>query len=275
MQDNFPHDIIRYSLDDLRPYQGVVAVDEHGDYSELYEPVHDPLIKQYLQLREESRHESPALSSPMLSNSTLRSLYRAVPFAPNVTSKPEFIPTRLLSFLKVLRKHFPLHRLLLSDFSSLPDTMPGHNSPVVQTRFRETMVPVETFMVQPGYFDIFFPTSFELLRDMYELVMSKPISSLELPSKSKPRNQPEAFQPSPLASTATSPRLGASFFTPQGRRKLREGRQGPSGLAVGDPMSSVYTHKDFMQQFANLDGTRLRNGDNPLLDYYRNVKFLF
>lgn len=208
-------------------------------------------------------------------------MYRSAPFAPNVTSKPEFIPTRILTFLKILRQNFPLHRLLLSDFSSLPDTMPGYNAPVVQTRFRDTMVPVETFMVQPGYFDIFFPTSFELLRDMYELVMSKPVSALRLPekadaAKSTPTGTAEvdSLRPSPTAPTVSG-RLGANFFTPKGRRPPRAGQSPGISLAMGEARSTICTHQEFMQQYANLDGTRLRNGDNPLLDYYRNVKFLY
>ncbi|KAG8923426.1 hypothetical protein FRC01_012762 [Tulasnella sp. 417] len=278
--DNFPHDVIRYDLNDLKPYQGIVSIDDQGDFTELYEPVQDPLIRQFLQFRSEINHESPALASPWLKYPSLRSIYRSAPFAPNVTSKPEFIPTRILTFLKMLRRNFPLHRLLLSDFSSLPDAMPGYNSPVVQTRFRDTMVPVETFMVQPGYFDIFFPTSFELLRDMYELVMSKPLSALRLPDKSNainsaPSGTAEADSPRPLPTAPTvGGRLGANFFTPKGRRP-RTGQTSGMGLAVGETKAAICTHQEFMQQYANLDGTRLRNGDNPLLDYYRNVKFLY
>ncbi|KAG8965986.1 hypothetical protein FRB90_011027 [Tulasnella sp. 427] len=154
--------------------------------------------------------------------------------------------------------------------------MPGYNSPVVQTRFRDTMVPVETFMVQPGYFDIFFPTSFELLRDMYELVMSKPVSALRFPERADATKmapvEVQPLRPSPDAS-ALGGRLGANFFTPKGRRASRSG-QG-IGLGVGDTKSKICTHQEFMQQYANLEATRLRNGDNPLLDYYRNVKFLY
>lgn len=281
IQDNFPHDIIRYDLENLRPYQGIVSIDDQGDFTELYEPIQDPLIRQFLQFRSEIGHESPALTSPWLKYPSLRSMYRSAPFAPNVTSKPEFIPTRILTFLKMLRQNFPLHRLLLSDFSSLPDTMPGYNAPVVQTRFRDTMVPVETFMVQPGYFDIFFPTSFELLRDMYELVMSKPVSALRLPDtseavRSTPTGTAEAdsLGPSPTAPTIGG-RLGGNFFTPKGRRPPRAGQSSGIGLAMGEAKSTICTHQEFMQQYANLDGTRLRNGDNPLLDYYRNVKFLY
>ncbi|KAG8899605.1 hypothetical protein FRB99_006554 [Tulasnella sp. 403] len=272
--DNFPHDMIRYDLSSLRPYQALIAVDADGDYSELYEPLTDPLIHQFLALRSEAHHPSPTLSNPLLKHSILRTLYRSTPFAPNLSPKPEFVPTRLLSFLKILRQHFPLHRLLLSDFSHLPDALGGYGAPVVQTGYRGTMVPVETLMVQPGYFDIFFPTDFALLRDLYEVVMSKSLRELRLPGDRPARTNADD-RPSPLASTATSMRLGSSFFTPQGRRAPRDGHHSSTGLPVGERMSSIYTHQEFMQQYANLAGTRLRNGENPLLEYYRNVKFLF
>ncbi|KAI8353490.1 S-adenosyl-L-methionine-dependent methyltransferase [Mortierella sp. GBAus27b] len=83
---------------------------------------------------------------------------------------PEFIPTRLLVLLEILKSHFPHHRLVLSDFFTLPEAIPGTDAPVVQTRYQGTMVPCSTYMVMPGMFDIFFPTNFELLRDMYQQV---------------------------------------------------------------------------------------------------------
>lgn len=37
--------------------------------------------------------------------------------------------------LDVLREKFPGHRLLMADFSSLPDAVKGGTAPVVQTRY--------------------------------------------------------------------------------------------------------------------------------------------
>ncbi|CAO3674775.1 unnamed protein product [Rhizopus stolonifer] len=163
--DNFAHDLIRYDLDTLKPYQAVVSTNAKGDYSEVYEPVgNDQLISKYLSLRSQTRYRSP-----ILSNQLWLKFLKSLPLAPNMTS-PEFIPTKLFMLLDTLKTYFPKHRLLLSDFSSLPDSVEGVDAPVVQTRYRGTMVPCSTYMVQPGWFDIFFPTNFELLRDMYLLV---------------------------------------------------------------------------------------------------------
>jgi len=120
--------------------QCVVAVDASGDYSELYEPVHDPLIARYLALRAKlpsshARGSPSPVIHPLLSRSPLaRSIYSTIPFAPNLT-RPEFVPTRQLELLEILRDKFPNHRVLMSDFDSLPEAIEGVNAPVVQTRY--------------------------------------------------------------------------------------------------------------------------------------------
>jgi len=188
-----------------------------------------------------------------------------MPFAPNL-SPAEYVPTRLLNLLQTLRTHFPRHRLLLSDFSSLPDTIPGVNSPVVQTRFRNITVPCTTLLVKQGYFDIFFPTDFERLRDMYEFTLIQPRKDLI------------SGRITPLMSTASSFTLGSQFFSsyqPSNRRSPVDGVASASGLPVGERKSSVFDHAHFLETYAELEKTRLRNGENPMLDFYKNVKFLF
>jgi hypothetical protein len=170
-----------------------------------------------------------------------------------------------MSLLEILSQQFPLHRLLLTDFSSLPDTIEGYNAPVVQTRLKNIMVPCSTLAVHPGYFDIFFPTCFENLRDMYEMILSRPIN--------------RTTKPSPMSSVATSLRLGADFFSSTtlkyGRRSPLDGLASTSGLPVGQHQSAVYTHREFMEKYADVESTRLKSGENPMLDFYQNVKFLF
>lgn len=260
MQDNFPHDEIRYSTQTREPYQGVVAIDEWGDFYQLYEPITDPLISAFLSQRSALGYVSPALPS---ASPFLRRLRASLPFAPNL-SKSEFIPTRLLELLHILRNKFPRHRLLLSDFSSLPDTIPGYYAPVVQTRIRDVMVPCQTFLVKQGFFDIFFPTQFDLLRDMYEHVMSKLYT-----------DPLEGSRASPLLTMAAPSNLGANFFFSHYRRPLTDTITSTSGLPVGGHRSNVFSHKEFMQTYATLSQTRLKSGENPLLEYYQNVKFLF
>ncbi|KAF5362406.1 hypothetical protein D9756_002232 [Leucocoprinus leucothites] len=262
--DNFAHDVIRYDLGTLKPLQGVVTIDDHGDFDMIWTPVTDPLIASFLKVRDKLGH-TPPIHTLLQRSDALRKIYTSLPFAPNLSVK-EYVPTRLLSLLKSLRTHFPRHRLLLSDFSSLPDTIPGVNAPVVQTRFRNMTVPCSTLLVRQGYFDIFFPTNFERLRDMYEYVLSQPHSKLVAPM-------------SPLTTSSSPLSLGAGFFdsyqSKSGRRYPVDGVSSASGLPVGERKSSVFTHEEFMETYADLSKTTLRNGENPLLDFYKNVKFLF
>ncbi|KAF8920847.1 DUF185-domain-containing protein [Mucidula mucida] len=267
--DNFAHDVIRYDMETLQPYQGVVVVDKEGDLDMLYSPVTDPLIAGFLRLRKRLGHPIP-VNRALRSSQILRKMYRSLPFAANM-STTEYIPTRMLSLLRTLRNHFPRHRLLLSDFSSLPDAIPGINAPVVQTRFRNSTIPTTTLLVRPGSFDIFFPTNFEQLRDMYECTVSSP-----------PHSSADEFLPersTPLTSHSLSLKLGADYFSSHrsvtNRRSPLDGVTSASGLPVGEHRSSVFTHAQFLQTYADLSRTRLRNGENPMLGFYENVKFLF
>lgn len=263
-KDNFAHDVIRYDLRTMKPYQGVVTIDDQGDFDVIYSPVTDPLIASFLKIRARLGH-SPPIHTLLQRSESLRKIYTSLPFAPNL-SREEYIPTRLLSLLKSLRTHFPRHRLLLSDFSSLPDTIPGVNSPVVQTRFRNATVPCSTLLVRQGYFDIFFPTNFDRLRDMYEHVLSQPHSDI-------------GGIMSPLMTSSSPLSMGAGFFdsyhSQSNRRLPVDGMTSTSGLPVGERKSSVFTHAKFMETYADLGKTTLRNGENPMLDFYKNVKFLF
>ena len=258
----------------LEPYQTFVAVDNSGEFYTHYTRITDPLIRQYLQIRQLLGYPPP-ISTLLRKSRRMRDLYANIPFSSNL-SRPEFIPTRLLSLLTTLRLYFPLHRLILSDFSTLPDTIPGHNAPVVQTRLKNMMVPCSSLFVRQGYFDIFFPTNFEYLRDMYEHILDRPPpsvpgkSSADLPIPPAPRSNPLWTSVSPLA-------LGAEFFSarPPNRRSPSEGIVSASGLPVGEHKSSVFTHEEFMSTYADIDKTKLKNGENPMLDFYKNVKFLF
>jgi len=270
--------MIRYDLQTLEPYQGYVTVDGNGDFSTYFTRVTDPLIASFLALRRRLMHPPPIPRLLKLSK-TFRTFYTNLPFAPNL-SPPEYIPTRLLSLLTTLRAHFPRHRLLLSDFSRLPDTIPGVNAPVVQTvvssRASPTMVPCTTLLVLPGYFDIMFPTDFERLCDMYEDVLSQPLPP---PSPGPPgRAPPLPPRSSPLATSAPSFTVDPHFFSsyhPKNRRTPESGNAATMGLPVGERKSSVFTHAEFMETYADVNKTRLRSGENPLLEMYQNVKFLF
>ena len=100
--------------------------------------VADPRIALFLNLRCRLGHPLPL--PPNLRSPSVRSIYNRLPFAPDL-STPEYVPTRVLSLLRTPRTHFPRHHLLLSDFSSLPDVIPGVNVRVVQARVLDPLRP--------------------------------------------------------------------------------------------------------------------------------------
>jgi len=143
--DNFAHDIIRYDPATEVPLQGSAYIDQEGEFYEFYSGDLDPLAARYLRVRDAACAGRP-YNHPLRQSRLLRSLRKRLPLAPNL-STPEYIPTRLLNFFDVLRDYFPNHKLVTSDFHSLPDAVDGVNAPVVQTRYQRRMVPVRTPLV--------------------------------------------------------------------------------------------------------------------------------
>ncbi|TPX36906.1 hypothetical protein SmJEL517_g00876 [Synchytrium microbalum] len=225
--DNFAHDMVRYDNVSGKPVQGVVMIDENGDYQEAYEPATDPLLLRYLELRD--------IPPPVLSPRILRLLRRnLIPFAPNL-SRPEWIPTKTIVLFDILAKYFPNHRLVLSDFDKLPDAVSGHLGPVVQTRYDGQMIACSTYLVQPGWFDIFFPTDFEMLKKVYLKIC----------------NSRDNFVVGGAEKT---------HLTGEGSGKERSVR--------------LCTQKQFLQENAQVEKTRTMSGENPMLTFYENFQFM-
>lgn len=163
---------MRYGRLKGEPYQGVVCVDADGKFEQTFEPACNQELLELLSIWEKVGYKSRA-AHPLLSRrlaDSIKAYFLLDPEDHDLVGVSEYVPTQAFKFLGVLRDYFPHHRLLLSDFSALPDTIAGINAPVVQTRYQGQMIPVSTYMVAPGYFDIFFPTDFNLLADMYQAV---------------------------------------------------------------------------------------------------------
>ncbi|WVW82166.1 hypothetical protein I302_104172 [Kwoniella bestiolae CBS 10118] len=268
--DNFAHDMIRYDISTLTPYQGIVAIDASGDFTMIYEPISDPLIRRvlaYKRLLPPSPSTNPPLSPPLLYSNLLRSLYSSLPFSANL-SQPDFLPTKSILFLEHLREKLPNHRLLISDFDTLPDAVEGRNGPVVQTRYGGSMIPCETFLVKQGYFDIFFPTDFELLRDIYSVIMNSP-------SQSSTHTVPSLTSPSPSVS---KPSIKENMKTKTQRQPLSSdffsGVQGFRRRQV-----NIYKHDEFINKYGDqqeiIEQTNLKNGENVMKQLYDNAKVMF
>lgn len=214
--DNLPHDVIRYDPKTGQPLQAVVLIDRDGEFEETYTQSMDELPRRYLALRGKVGYRQLPRSHPQVAPRLLTQLFHALPYTGRLTAK-EYIPTALLLLLDVLSEYFPHHHLILSDFDSLPNTIPGYMAPVVQTRYQKNMVPCTTYLVQQGYFDIFFPTNFEELSAIYGI-------------------------------------LCPSYF--------------------GTRRTHILKHRTFVEKWGDMNATSTKSGENPMRDYYENVKML-
>ncbi|KAF9894371.1 hypothetical protein FE257_007874 [Aspergillus nanangensis] len=206
--DNFSHDAIRYDRKTQQAQQSGVLIDAQGEFHEYYSAQIDPVASRFLRVRQTAaRRGFPTPLGPRF----LRGVRSSLPLQKPYTL-PEYIPTRLMQFFDVLDTYFPGHRLVASDFSTLPDAIPGINAPVVQTRYKRRTVPVTTPFVHQGYFDIFFPTDFNVIEDLYRAITGK--------------------------------------------------------------LTQVTSHEDFVHRWAYIEDTETRNGENPLLTWYKNASML-
>ncbi|PYH61267.1 amidase signature enzyme [Aspergillus niger CBS 101883] len=169
--DNFSHDQIRYDLKTELPQQGGVLIDANGEFLEYYNTQLDPIASRFLRVRQAAARRK--FRTPLTSK-YMKLMRSQLPWQQGHRyTLPEYIPTRLMQFFDILNTYFPGHRLIASDFDTLPDAVPGVNAPVVQTRYKRRTVPVSTPFVHQGYFDIFFPTDFNTTEDIYRAVTGK------------------------------------------------------------------------------------------------------
>ncbi|WVF70800.1 hypothetical protein IAT40_005594 [Kwoniella sp. CBS 6097] len=277
--DNFAHDMIRYDMSTLTPFQAVVAIDGSGDFSLIYEPITDPLIRRVLAYRRlipPSPSTNPPLHPSLLYSPFLRKTYASLPFAPNL-SPPDFIPTKSILFLERLREILPGHRLMVADFDALPDAVEGRSGPVVQTRYGGSMIPCETFLVKQGYFDIFFPTDFTLLRDIYSVIMNSP----------SPSSASTSIRPGPANASSAAPSSPSSASTSPSKSSKSTAGSGPGLQLQKDFFSGVrgfrrrqvniYSHSEFAEKYGGefIDKTELGDGSNIVTTMYGNAKVMF
>ncbi|KAK8218239.1 S-adenosyl-L-methionine-dependent methyltransferase [Phyllosticta capitalensis] len=166
--DNFAHDCIRYDVETEKAYQGSVVIDGQGDFYDFYDETIDPVAARYLRVRDAAA--TRPFKTPLSGSRLLRNLF---PQTASSLTEPEYIPTRLMQFFDILNNYFPAHKLVTSDFHALPDTVKGVNAPVVQTRYKRRTIPVSTALVQQGYFDILFPTDFQVMEDVYRAITGR------------------------------------------------------------------------------------------------------
>ena len=99
--------------------------------------------------------------------------FRSLKSADNV-----FLPTHSYRMMKNLHKVLPNAHYVMSDFDLLrdsPSSLEGFNAPTVSTKLEESEAKkdYDSYLVDRGAADIFFPTDFRLLRLMYQTATGK------------------------------------------------------------------------------------------------------
>lgn len=206
--DNLPHDKLIMSPESriLQVDVHKEVIDGNVSYSEKHVPVSDPLIVEFLaviaklsgvssecftrnQFKDEKEHLATLKELHMLWNYFAGSerkdwslykyylkllanvKYRILPLFDSNSNIVTYIPTGAFLFLKFVKRFFPRHHLILSDFNSIQGAGVGINAPLVQRIVGNTVVEKASYLDAPlGTFDVFFPTNFTLLSHLYEIV---------------------------------------------------------------------------------------------------------
>lgn len=176
--DNLPHDLI-YSENQMSQWMEV-WVEKQNDrvaFSELYKPLHDPLIARCLEILDLDKGHSTKRGG---ATSAARRIWS------KVFPKPQrcWLPTGCLKLLEVLHGVLPKMSLIASDFSYLPDvTIPGERAPLVSTKKDGTSSDYSSYLEAKGDADIFFPTDFWLLERMDHYCSEMLVSQKDKSSK--------------------------------------------------------------------------------------------
>lgn len=222
--DNLPHDKLVLSNDSKILQVDVKQVDSKSEtgnhFVEEHSPISDPVISEFLEVVSDivgvekdcflslpnMKQDSPEKFEKqkqlfllwdylILSNkSNFQKLIHSyissfkhmlVPLFGSTSELIIYIPTGSFLFLKSLKRFFPNHYLILSDFHSIHGGIFGVNGPLVQRIEGNTVFEKKTYLDAPlGTYDIFFPTSFVLLSRIYQHVMNNESNNEILSTKS-------------------------------------------------------------------------------------------
>lgn len=233
--DNFAHDLIRYDNTTGQPHEGQVLVDKHGDFYEFFSPELSYYSNAYLQLRENGKHSVLNESNTM--GGKLKTMKSLIPF----TDKDHIHP-------------------LLQSSSKL--------------KLKNTILPFKDNLT-PGEF---IPTR---LLQFFNILKNKfPNHSLICSDFDQLSNNIGGYHNSPVVQTILKDRMidVTTYMTYQGFFDIMF----PTDFKVTSDLykqvtgkvPKVESHREFLEQWANTEITTTKLGENPMLDFYKNVKFM-
>lgn len=233
--DNFSHDLIRYDNNTGQPLEGHVLIDEKGDFYEFFTPELSYYSNAYLQLRENGDHL--ILKQARTSKNRISALKSAAPF-------------------------------LNSD-----DINPLHRSSTI-LRWKHAMLPLKDNMT-PGEF---IPT--RLLQFFHILKHRFPNHSIICSDFHQLPKTIKGYHNGPVVQTVLQNRMidTSTYMCYPGYFDIMFATdfQVMSSMyrQVTGKVPHVETHREFLEQWAAVEATNTKTGENPMLDFYRNVSFM-
>lgn len=233
--DNFPHDLVRYDITTGEPYQGHVLVDEHGDFYEFFSPELSYYTNALLQLRENSTE------SVLKHSKTWRGkLERAKSLVPFIS-------------------HDNVHPLVQSSYKL------GLKQSLLP--FKDNLTPGEFIPTRLLHF-------FQILKHRF------PNHSLICSDfNALPKTIPGYYN-APVVQTVLKDRMVdvTTYMVNQGYFDIMFATDfnlaGSLYKQVTGKVPRVELHSEFLEQWADVNATTTRAGENPMLDFYRNVSFM-
>lgn len=234
--DNFSHDLVRYDATTGVPHEGHVLVDKKGDFYQFYTPELSYHTDLFLKLRENG--SNAILSQTQTWSGRLKQLASMIPFNPRVDE---------------------IHPLLHSTTKLS-----------LQNRFypmKDNLTPGE-----------FIPT--RLLQFFRILKHKFPEHSLICSDFHSFSNTIPGYHNAPVVQTVLKDRMVdvSTFMCYQGYFDIMF----PTDFSLAQEMyrqvtgklAKVENHLEFLEQWADVEATTTKKGENPMLDFYKNVSFM-
>lgn len=185
------HETYEYSHGNFIKKENVAITDRNGNGNEIVtnrtvNQSHDPYLLEAIRILDSINHDFPSTKCTlsdyifkMIDSMKIRTSKEGNEMREEVNNlwddpwKKEFIPTFSIILMKKLANLWPQSRLIISDFGmELPGRIAGWSSPRVQTRYKGDTISCSTYLLQPGLFDIFFPTDFKLLGKIHDFLFA-------------------------------------------------------------------------------------------------------
>lgn len=234
--DNFAHDVVRYDSASGVPHEGHVLVDDSGDFYQFYTPQLSTWTEAFLRLRESGPH---ALLPQV--NSVRGRLRRAALLVPYLTDKDAIHPLLYL----------PLRMAWQNRLFPLKDNLtPGEFIPTRLLQFFHIL-------------KYRFPNHSLIASDFHSLTNTVP-----------------GYYNAPVVQTVINNQMVdvRSYMCHQGYFDIMF----PTDFALASDLYSKTTgkiakvelHRAFLELWADVDATTTKRGENPMLDFYKNVSFM-